>query len=133
MGQKKNKKRLPPLEEGIVMAMRAIDNQVAREMQRTPAEREEQGVQKWSPYGKRIEQLCVQLVSLLGNQECQLDSLLVLSQASAKALCMVIEDLESEGLGNVRSGYCLDAMENIQRDARNGLQALQGYGGTGLV
>jgi len=43
----KKKPKAPPLEQGLLTAMKAIDNQIAREMQRSPAEREAPGMQKW--------------------------------------------------------------------------------------
>ena len=106
------------LEEGLLQAMKAIDNQVARAMQRTPAERESQGVQKWEAYETRVEQVAAQILNDLGEQEVTLDSVIVLAQAFTKALRLVTHDLGVEGLGSTRSAYCLDAMGKIERDAQ---------------
>lgn len=110
-----------PLEKGLGMMMKAIDNQVAREMQRSPSERDEAGVRKWGPHSKRIERLAAELVGGLGEEKFQLDALLVLSQASAKALQIFVEELGEEGLGEVRSDYCQVALEAIGECSRRGL------------
>jgi hypothetical protein len=106
------------LEEGLLQAMKAIDNQVARAMQRTPTEREAQGVQKWEAYETRVEHVAAQVLNDLGEQEVALDSVIVLAQAFTKALRLVTHDLGAEGLGTVRAAYCLDAMRKIERDAQ---------------
>ncbi len=113
------------LEEGLLQAMKAIDNQVARALQRTPAEREEQGVQKWDAYETRVEHTVAYLLNQLGDGEASLDSLFVLSQAFAKALRLAAEDLGAEGLGSMRTAYCIDCMEKIQRDAQKVLGELR--------
>ena len=112
------------LEQGLSQAMKAIDNQIARAMQRTPAEREVQGVQKWEPYETRVENITAFLLEQLGGQEISLDSILVLAQAFTKSLRIVTDDLGGEGLGEVRSAYCFDAMKKIERDAHQALQEL---------
>jgi hypothetical protein len=112
------------LEEGLLQAMKAIDNQVARAMQRSPEERERLGVQKWEPYESRIEHLTAFILSEVGDNSVTLDSLVVLAQSFTKALRLVSEDLGAEGLGQVRSSYCLDAMEKIERDAAKTLAEL---------
>ena len=113
------------LEEGLLQAMHAIDNQVARAMQRSPAEREAQGVQKWEPYDTRIEHVAAYVLNELGDNTVALDSVLVLAQAFTKALRLAVEDLGSEGLGTVRTSYCIDTMERILRDADRALSELQ--------
>jgi hypothetical protein len=115
---------LGKLEEGLLQAMKAIDNQVARALQRTPAEREEHGIQKWEPYESRIEHVTAFILNELGEGGVSIDSLLVLSQSFTKALRLVSEDLGLEGLGKLRSAYCVDAMEKIQRDADKTLAEL---------
>lgn len=112
------------LEEGLLQAMKAIDNQVARALQRTPAEREQLGVQKWEPYESRIEHVTAFILNELGDNSVSIDSLLVLSQSFTKALRLVSEDLGSDGLGSLRSSYCVDAMQKIQRDADKTLAEL---------
>lgn len=108
--------KLSPLEEGILRAMSAVDKQVLREMQRTPAELEMHGVQKWEPYQKRIEFITSFVLNMLGEDKVQLDSLLVFAQAFSKSLALIIEDLGEEGLGQLRSDYALAATENISKD-----------------
>ena len=39
---------------------------------------------------------------------------------------MYVDDLGVEGLGKVRTAYCLQALENISRDVSRGEQALKG-------
>lgn len=112
------------LEEGLLQAMKALDTQIARAMQRTPAEREVHGVQKWEPYETRVENLTAFVLNELGDNTVSLDSLLVLSQAFTKALRLACDDLGPGGLGAVRSSYCIDALQKIARDASRGLTEL---------
>jgi len=112
------------LEEGMLQAMKAIDNKIARAMQRTPAERELHGVQKWEPYASRVEGLAAFLLQEVGDHNVGLDSILVCAQAFAKALRLLSDDLGEQGLGVVRSAYCIDAMEKIARDAQLVISAL---------
>ena len=113
------------LEEGLSQAMHAIDTQVARAMQRSPAEREVMGVQKWEPYDTRVEHLTAYILNELGDNSVGLDSVLVLAQAFTKALRLATEDLGSDGLGAVRTSYCVDAMEKVTRDAGKALAELR--------
>jgi hypothetical protein len=117
--------KIGKLEEGLLQAMRAIDNQVARAMQRTPAEREEHGVQKWEPYDSRVEHVTAYILNELGDTSVSLDSVLVFAQVFTKALRLAVEDLGTEGLGTVRTAYCVDTMERILRDADRALGELQ--------
>jgi hypothetical protein len=113
-------------EEGLLQAMKAIDNQIARALQRTPAERELQGVQKWEPYESRIEHVTAFLLNQLGDSEIAFDSLIVFAQAFTKALRFAAEDLGTEGLGAMRTEYCRDAMQKIERDAGKALSEMYG-------
>ena len=122
--QRDNEGRLPPMESGILTAMAAIDKQIRREMQRSPAEREAQGVQKWEPFQKRIELITSFVMNSLGEGDVQLDSLLVLSQAMTKALELIAAELGAEELGEVRAAYVAKAFEVIAESARRGLQAV---------
>lgn len=110
------------LAQGLIAAMKALDNQIARKMQRSPAEREEGGVQKWSPYAEKVEQTTALVLDAFGSQDIELDSILVTSQALVKALYLIIEEVED--LGELRTSYCQDALEKIDRDVR---QALSNY------
>jgi hypothetical protein len=112
------------LEEGLLQAMRAIDNQVARAMQRSPAERELHGVQKWEPYASRVEGIAAFLLQEVGDTTIGLDSLVVCAQAFTKALQLVCDDLGEDGLGKLRASYCLDAMGKITRDAQMVIDSL---------
>lgn len=116
--------QLPSIEQGLLMAMHAIDTQVAREMQRTPVQAEQQGVQKWEPFNKRIEQVSAFILDSLG-EEVELDSILVLAHSFVKALEIIIGDLGTEGLGKVRSAYSHSTMEQIERHARVARQFLE--------
>ena len=124
MNEKRTEK-LGVLEEGLLRAMRSLDVQIAREMQRSPAEEEVLGVQKWEPYQKRIENVASFVLNSLGDEDAGLDSLLVLAQAFVKSLQLVVSDLGNDGLGKVRSAYCLDALEKISRDVFEALQLLR--------
>ncbi|MFO0415679.1 MAG: hypothetical protein ACK5Y6_00185 [Pseudomonadota bacterium] len=112
------------LEEGLLQALKAIDNQVARSMQRSPSEREAQGMQKWEPYSSRIEGITAFLLEEFGDNSINLDSLVVSTQAFAKALQLVCDDLGQEGLGKIRTEYCLDAMRKVARDAEKVIDGL---------
>ena len=114
------KSKLPPLEEGLLQAMRALDNQIARRMQRSPAEREEKGVQKWEPYSDKIEEVVALVLNFVGNDAVKIDSLLVLGQAMSKSLYLLVEELGEDGLGAIKSAYCRHALEMIERDASRG-------------
>jgi hypothetical protein len=105
-----------PLEIGLRQALQALDNQIAREMQRSPAEREALGVLKSEPIETRVERVTAYLLSLFG-EEIQLDSLMVLARALVKTLALVVEDCGAEGLGEVRSRYIERLAESIVRDA----------------
>ncbi len=128
---KKEKGSVEPLERDLLNSLRAIDNQISREMQRNPAELAQHGVQKWEPFSKRIEKICALLLTAFGEDRCKLDSVLVMSQALTKALRIIVEDLEEDGLGNVRAAYCRAAMDAIERDARDVLQMLGARHGAG--
>ena len=124
MSEKKANKR-PPLENGLLQAAHAIDNQVARAMQRSPEKRDAHGVQKWEPYAERIEHVASLLVSEFGDQGLGLDSLLVLAQGCTKALYILSSELGEDGLGDVRAQYCREAFASLLRDAERGEQLLK--------
>jgi len=121
-------KNLPVMEAGLLQCMKALDNQIAREMQRTPVEREQHGVQKWEPYNTRIEKITTALLNNLGAAEISLDSVLVLLQSLSKAFSIVIDDLGEEGLGNLRSMYCLKTCEAVSYDIERALKIIRGTG-----
>lgn len=112
------------LEEGLLQAMKAIDNQIARSMQRTPEQREIHGVQKWEPYDTRVENIAAFVLNELGAESITLDGMIVLAQAFTKSLRLICDDLGVEGLGAVRSSYCLNAMEKIELDAHRAVRGL---------
>jgi hypothetical protein len=112
------------LEQGLIQAMKAVDNQIARAMQRTPSERDLHGVQKWEPYNTRVENVAAFVLEEIGAQEASLDSLLVFTQGFTKALYLIVSDLGKEGLGSLRASYCLDAMKKVERDAQEVIEAL---------
>lgn len=127
-----NQEKLTPLEEGLLTAMRALDNQIMKEVgKRSPADLETRGVQKWEPYQTRVERVCSFVLDALGTEQLKLDSLLVMSQAMVKTLELVVDELGPDGLGQIRTGYCTSALEQITKDAERGLQAIKG--GPGLM
>lgn len=113
---------IPPLEAGLLTAMRALDNQVARAMQRSPSEIAAHGVQKWEPYQQRVESLSSFFLEALGKRRVELDSLLIMAQAFSKALGLYVQEMEEKGLGKMRSQYCRAALDNIGKDIERGLQ-----------
>ena len=112
-------------EELLLRAMRAIDNQIAREMQRSPAELEEHGVKKWEPMEKRAELTVSTVLNSLGDNEIQCESVLVIAQALCKVIFLVTEDLGPDGLGKVRAEYFREAIRKITRDMQHADKALQ--------
>lgn len=115
-----SKKKVSPLEDGLLSMLKALDSQIARELQRTPQQREEFGVTKWEPMRKRVEIVTSTLVAELGNQSYSLEALCVLAQASAKALVLLAEDLGPDGLGEIRAAYIADTFDKITNDLRRG-------------
>lgn len=110
---KQNKK--PVLEESILSALKSIDNQIARAMERTPAEREVHGVQKWKPYEERVEKLCELLLSEYGD-EYQLDGLIVLVKTFVKSFSILCEELGSDAFGEIRTAYIKETLEKLESD-----------------
>lgn len=123
---KEDREKLPVLEESLLQALKALDNQIAREMQRDPKSREQYGAEKWEPYQTRIERLCSFLLNSLGEQSIDLDGVIVLAQTFSKTLSLVSADLGEEGLGKVRSDYVRTTFESIERDAESGKRSLSG-------
>ena len=110
---------LPKLEEGLLNACQAIENQIAREMQRSPAQKELHGVQKWEPFAKRVENICAFLLENTGAAEGEgvsLDALLVLSQSFTKAISILTDELGEKGLGTIRAAYVRETAKNLRRD-----------------
>jgi hypothetical protein len=117
--------KLSNLESGLLAAMKAIDNQILREVaHRSPEQREHHGVQKWDAFSSRVERIASFLLNALGDDEIKLDSVLVLAQALTKSLELAIDDLGEEGLGDVRTKYCLDALEKIASYAERARRGL---------
>lgn len=118
------KGKLAPLEEGLLLSGRAIDNQIARDMQRSPAEREEHGVQKWQPHEDKVEKVTSFLLNAFQDEALDLDGFVVLSQAWVKALYLIMDDLGYGGLGKIRSSYAISAMEKIRDDVHRALSTI---------
>ncbi len=123
---KKNKTNLPPLEEGLLRALVALDNQIAREMQRGPSEMEAHGVRKDEPYNKRVESLTAFVLNSLGEGDITLDGVIVLSQVFSKTLQFISEDLGRDGLGKMRTRYFEEAIRQVSEDCRKASEALGG-------
>lgn len=121
---KKDPKKGMTLTEGVLIAMKALDNQIARRVQRGPEEREIKGIQKWEPHADKIEEVTALVLEAFGDQVVNLDSILVLSQAFTKSLYLLVEDLGEDGLGELRTNYSKDAFEKLLRDASCGVEAL---------
>lgn len=120
----KNQRR-PASEEGLLVALKAIDQQISRALERSPAERDVHGVQKWQPLSERVEQVSSFIMQSFADREVKLDSLLVCSQAFAKCLQLICTELGSEGLGELRTSYSQVALEAIARDAEIGSQVFR--------
>ena len=114
----------PALYEGLVKALRALDQQIAREMQRTPAELEVHGVNKWKPLAERVEIVTALLLDAFNDRSVELDSVLVMSQAFVKALYLLTEDLGLAGLGEMRREYSAAAFRAVSDDAARALSIL---------
>ena len=121
---KEQRDKLPVLEESLLEALKALDNQIAREMQRDAKSRDLQGSQKWEPYQTRIERLCSFLLNSLGEQTIDLDGVIVLAQTFSKTLSLVSADLGEDGLGQVRSEYVRSTFEHLERDAESAKRSL---------
>ena len=117
-------KNLPPLEASILRALQAIDSQIDREMQRTPADRETHGVQKWAPMSTRIERIVTFALDQFSQDEVKIESLLVMAQALTKAVRFAVEELGEDGLGKMRSDYCRRTVDEIGQDAHKASQVL---------
>ena len=105
--------KLPLLDESLIRALELIDSQIARAMERTPAEREVSGVQKWKPFEERIERLSGLLLDNFG-ERVQLDSVVVLSQVMVKVLSILCQEMGSDGLGDVRGQYVQEALKLLE-------------------
>jgi hypothetical protein len=117
-------KQLPPLEDGLLRALRAIDNQILREIQRDAKGREAHGVGKDDAIERRVELLSTWLLDCFGEDAAKLESLLVLSRAFTKSVSLIAQDLGRDGLGAVRARYCLQTFEDLERDVRLGEEGL---------
>lgn len=118
--------KLAPLEAGLLAAMRALDNQITREIEkRTPEELEAKRLEKWEPIDKRVERVSAFVLDHFGDETVKLDSVLVLTQAFAKCLQIICTDLGDEGLGKTRSAYCKHAWKHIERDTEHALRILE--------
>lgn len=96
--------KLPLLDESLLRALELIDSQISRAMERTPAQREESGVQKWKPLEERVEKLSTLILDNFG-ERVELDSVVVLTQVFTKVLSIICQELGEEGLGTMRSEY----------------------------
>lgn len=112
------------LEAALMRVVQLLDTQVAREMQRTPIEREQRGVQKWEPYRSRGEKVSSLLLEGITEGELQLDGLLILSEAIPRCLRILAEELGEDGLGKIRSSYVKEVFVNLEREIHLGQRAL---------
>lgn len=107
----------PILEESLLTALKAVDNQIKRAMERSPSEREVHGVQKWKPIEDRVESVCEIIISEYGENH-DLDSLIVFSRAFVKSLVILCEELGLESFGEIRGAYVKDAIAKIEDELR---------------
>lgn len=114
----KQKSGIGPLEEGLLQALRAIDNQILRETQRDALGRESHGVGKDDAIERRVENVSSWFLDTFSDDRVKLEALLVLSRASTKAISLLARDLGSDGLGTMRTRYCLQSLEDLERDVR---------------
>ena len=119
--------------DGVHRSLRAVDSQIAREMQRTPSEREAHGVTKWQPMSKRVELLSAFFLDHIGDSAFSEDAfsfeaLLVMAQSTVKALSLVVQDLGEDGLGDLRSKYARDALHTMQFDVERALSEISQVG-----
>jgi hypothetical protein len=117
----KQKSTLPPLESGLSSALKAVHNQIERELQRNPEQTAMYGVKKWVPMQKRVEQLTTFLIDQLQDKEITLEALLVIAQSTTKVASIVSSDVGAKGLGNIRAEYVQKSLELIERDCREGM------------
>jgi len=122
-----------PLFDGVHRSLRAVDSQIAREMQRTPAEREVHGVTKWQPMSKRVELLSAFFLDHIGDPATSEDAfsfeaLLVMAQSTVKALSLLVQDLGEADLGDLRSQYARDALNSMQFDVERALSEISQVG-----
>lgn len=122
-----------PLFDGVHRSLRAVDSQIAREMQRTPVERDMYGVTKWQPMSKRVELLSAFFLDHIGDpaeseDAFSFEALLVMAQSSVKALSLVIQDLGEADLGEIRSKYARDALSTMQFDVERALSEISQIG-----
>ena len=106
------------LEASLLTVLSALQNQIDREMQRNPQEREKKGVKKWEPFEIRVERVAGFVVESLSENKISLDSIIVLSQALSKSLQIAVTEIGKDGLGKTRSEYCLHAARQLTRDAK---------------
>jgi hypothetical protein len=121
----KGKKQLS-MNDHLTRFLELIDSQIAREMQRTPAERSLHGVQKWQPIATRVERVASHVIEEFSAGNVKLDSLIVAMESFARILRILVEELGEGGIGKVRAGYCRESFKNIDRDIILALEALGG-------
>ncbi len=105
------------LEDGLLTAMQALDNQIAREMQRDPQALEMHGVTKFEPIAKRVERVTSFILNTLGENNAQIDSVLVLAESFTKALELIVADLGTDGLGKMRTSLCAACANKLQNSS----------------
>ena len=105
------------LETSLLTVLNSLQNQIDREMQRNPHQVEQKGTRKWEPFETRVEKVAGFVIESLSENKVSLDSIIVLTQAMTKTLQIAVTEIGKDGLGKMRSEYCLHAAEQITRDA----------------
>ncbi|NBW39866.1 hypothetical protein EBR25_02565 [bacterium] len=112
------------LEQALSRVLETLDAQVAREMQRTPAEREQRGVLKSEAHKKRSEKVSSHILEGISQGEFGLDGALILAEAIPRCLRILAEELGEDDLGKVRSTYLRELFLELEREAELGQCAL---------
>lgn len=117
---------LSKLEGALLTTLKSLDNQMAREMQRSPEQLEKLGVQKWEPISKRVELITGFLLDRIGDDDIKIESLLVLLQSLSKTLYLLSDELQSDGLGKIRAEYILDTSQKVSYDVKRIVEIVKG-------
>ncbi len=123
--QTKLTKAKQPMQQGLLMAMSALDRQVSRDVtQRSTPEQDALGVGRCSAINLRVELVSSFIIDAFADGQVNLDSLLILAQAMTKTLGILGSELGEETMGKMRTDCCLDAFRQIIADAERARDTL---------
>jgi hypothetical protein len=103
-------------EEAFVVALRAIDSQIQRELLRSPQQREEKGLSRKAPQDRRVENLTGFLLETFSKDEIGLDGLIVSARGFVKALTVLFEEYGEKNLGSARGRNALESLGELYND-----------------